>query len=81
MPLSETVESAVMEWILERRTNGLRVSSLLIMKQVKVCVYEHYVETSNTTQRKLGHQKGCSNGMLLISWFVAIVVLDHPSIT
>ena len=52
-PLSETLESALMEWILERRAKGLRVSRLLVMKKAKVCVYEHiYIEISTNAERR-----------------------------
>ena len=39
-PLSNTLEDALMEWILEGRGKGLRVSRLLVMKKAKVCFNE-----------------------------------------
>ena len=32
-PFSEDFEKQVLEWVLERRTKGLRVSRILIMKK------------------------------------------------
>ena len=38
--LSDTLEQALMEWILERRAKGLRVSRVLVMKKAKVCLFQ-----------------------------------------
>eukprot|EP00794_Sanderia_malayensis_P014491 gene14491-15997_t len=39
-PLSDTLEQALMEWILERRAKGLRVSRVLVMKKAKICLFQ-----------------------------------------
>ena len=41
-PLLATFQKALMEWIMERREKGLRVSRLLVMKKARVYLHEPF---------------------------------------
>lgn len=59
-PLSDELEKNVLEWILERRSKGLRVSRILIMKKASL----FYKEMENTTDTEFSASRGwCENFM------------------
>lgn len=59
-PFSEELEKQVLEWVLERRTKGLRVSRILIMKKALI----FFKEMDNIDDSEFNASKGwCDNFM------------------